>query len=112
MAARKLEKSEWQRVLQNLSTMLGPKQAEIEVGGLHVGDQIEAEWLPLYGVVYDHKSDIVEIALEGIDHLIQKPREIWIDQDEGSLISLEIVDADGSRQIVRLRDPLALPAAK
>jgi hypothetical protein len=35
-----------------------------------------AEWPPLRGVAYDPKDDVLEVALEGIDHLIEHPREI------------------------------------
>ncbi len=105
-------RSEPQRVLENTSKMPGPKQAEIEVARLRIGDQVEAEWLPLLGVVYGHKSDVAEIALEGLEHLIQKLREIWMDEDGGALSNLAIVDADGGRQIIKLRDPLVMPAPR
>lgn len=62
------------------------------------------------GVTYDPKDDLIEVALDGVDHLIEKPREVWIDDDVESLLSIEIVDAEGGRQIIKLRDPLALPA--
>ena len=111
MATRKLEKSEWRQTFDTLSRILGPKQVEVEVAGLPLGDQIVAEWVPLDGVVYDPKDDVAELALEGIDHLISHPREIWIDDEDGVLSRLEIVDAEGTRHIVYFRDPLMLPAA-
>ena len=40
---------------------------EIEIASLSICDQIEAEWLPLLGIVYDPKDDIIEVALEGLD---------------------------------------------
>jgi hypothetical protein len=46
------------------------KQAEIEIAGLVFGDHVAAKWLPLLGITYDPKGDLVEIALEGLDHLI------------------------------------------
>jgi hypothetical protein len=52
----------------------------------------------------------VEIALEGLDHLIYRPREIYLDDEVGGLTSLEIVDADDRWQIVKLKDKLLLPA--
>ena len=76
MTARKLEKTEWRPFLDGLSKLLGPKQAEIEVASLPLGDQVQAEWVPFLGIVYDPKDDIVEVALEGLDHMIPKPREI------------------------------------
>jgi hypothetical protein len=41
--------------------------------------------------------------------LIPKPREIYSDGSAGELTSLEILDAKGVRQIVKLREPLMLP---
>jgi uncharacterized protein DUF5335 len=84
--------------------------AEIEVASLDLGDQTQAEWLPLIGITYDPNEDVVEVELDGLDHMIHRPREIYMDNEFGSLTSLEIVDADGVRQIVKLKDQLGLPA--
>jgi hypothetical protein len=109
--ARKLEKAERRSYLDRVSKGLAGKQAEIEVALLDLGDQIEAEWVPLIGLVYDPKDDIVEVAVEGLDHMIHKPRELYVEEEGGELSSLEIVDADGARQIIKLKDTLLLPAA-
>ena len=110
MTIRKLEKSKWHAFFDGLSKMLEGKRAEIEVASLALGDQIEAEWLPLLGLAYDPKDDLFEVSLDGVDHMIRKPREVYLDDDVGGLMSIEIVDAEGTRQIVKLRDPLMLPA--
>jgi|SRR5579883_2182842 hypothetical protein len=110
--ARKLDRSEWRSFLDRISKVLAGKRAEIEIASLGVGDQVEAAWLPFFGVVYDPKDDVIEIALEGLDHLIQHPQEIWADIGPGEVItSFEIVDTSGARQIIKLRDPLMLPSA-
>ena len=70
---------------------------------------LEAEWLPLIGISYDPNDDIVEVALEGLDHLIPKPREIYLENGGAALASIEIVDADGVKQIIKLKDQLMLP---
>ncbi|MDB5407495.1 MAG: uncharacterized protein JWL84_2407 [Rhodospirillales bacterium] len=70
MAVRKLEKSEWRPFFDTLSKSLVGKRAEIEVASLDLGDQIEAEFLPLLGIVFDNKDDTIEVALDGVDHLI------------------------------------------
>jgi hypothetical protein len=108
--AKQLEKSQWRAYFDRISKTLVGKRAEIEVASLKLGDQIEAEWLPLLGISYDPKNDIIEIALEGVDHLIHKPREIYVEQEGLELSSLEVIDAEGARQIVVLRDPMMLPA--
>ena len=111
MTTRQLDKKAWRTYFDYLSRFFEGKQAEIEVASLSLGDQIEAEWLPLLGITYDPKDDVVEVALDGVDHLIAKPRKIEIEDGGGELISIEIVDAEGTKQIVKLRDPLMLPAA-
>ena len=42
--------------------------------------------------------------------MIWKPREIYVDEGVGGIMSVEIVDPEGVRQIVKLREPLMLPA--
>jgi hypothetical protein len=110
MATVKLDKGAWQTYFDRISKLVVGKQAEIEVASLKIGDQIEAEWVPLLGITYDPKNDLVEVLVEGLDHLIRNPRDIYIDQGPAGLASMEVVDTDDVRQIIRLRDPLMLPA--
>jgi hypothetical protein len=110
MTIRKLDKKGWRPFLDGVSRVLEGERAEIEVLSLKLGDQVAAEWLPFFGITYDPKDDIIEIALDGVDHLIRKPHEIYVDDGGDGLISMEIVDAEGVRQIVKLKDPLMLPA--
>jgi Family of unknown function (DUF5335) len=108
MSARKLDKSEWQSFFDLVSKMLEGARAEIEVDSLKLGAQIEAEWLPTYGMAYDPHDDIIEIAMEDVDHLIPHPREMYVDTGVEGLISMEIIDQDGVAQIINLREPLML----
>ena len=103
MTARKLDKIQWRGFFDDFSKVLEGKQAEIEVASLALGSQVEANWLPLHGITYDPKDDLIEVALGGLDHMIRKPREIYVEGETESLESLEIIDADGVKQIVRLR---------
>ena len=107
---RKLEKPQWRPFLDAISKLLEAKEAEIEVAALGLGDQVQAKWLPFIGIAYDSNDDVVEVALDGLDHMIHRPREIYLDDDVGGLTSLEILDAEGVRQIVKLKDQLMLPA--
>jgi hypothetical protein len=110
MATVKLDKASWQKYFDQMSkTQLIGKQVEIEVTSLDIGDQIEQEWIQLLGISYDPKGDLIEILVEGLDHLIPKPREVWVEHGASGLASMEVVDADDVRQIIRLREPLMLP---
>ncbi|MES3025455.1 MAG: DUF5335 domain-containing protein [Pseudomonadota bacterium] len=109
MATVQLEKTKWQRYFDAMSKILPNHEAEIEVNSLAIGAQTETEFAPLLGIVYDPKSDMLEVLLEGWDHTIFSPREVYVDHDGIKLKSLMILDGDGVQQIVRLREPLALP---
>jgi hypothetical protein len=108
--ALKLEKSQWREYFDRVSKALVGKRAEIEVASLKIGDRIEAEWLPLLGISYDRKNDVIDIALEGLTHLIHKPREVYIEQNGLELSALDVIDAEDAGRIVLFKDPLMLPA--
>ena len=111
MTTRKLSKSEWQAYCDRVSKGLETEQAQIDVMGLGIGDQkLVGQWVSLLGIVYDPKSDLVEIALEGLDHMIARPEAISVVEGVDGLESIEIVGADQLRQIVKLKRPARLPA--
>ncbi|HTU11501.1 MAG TPA: DUF5335 domain-containing protein [Allosphingosinicella sp.] len=110
MAAEQIERTQWASFLDNVTKSLIGKRAEIEVASLDLGAQIEVEWAPLIGMTYDSKDDLIEIALEGLDHLIRSPRELFVDFGVGDIVAIAIADGDGNRQVVKLKDPLALTA--
>jgi hypothetical protein len=109
MTTRKLDKTQWKGFLERMSKLLEGKQAEIEVASLKLGDQIEAEWVPIVGLTYDPKDDLIDVELDGLDHMIPKPRELYVENGV-SVASIEIVDADGVMQILKFKDPMMLPA--
>lgn len=109
MHTSKLEESAWQPYFDQVSKTLDGKLAEVDIDSLELGHQTLAQWVPLRGITYDKKSDLIEVLLDGLDHMIRKPRDIFVEQDGVALSSLEIIDADHVRQIIKLRDPLMLP---
>ena len=109
MAATEIDRDRWATFLETITNSLVGKQAEIEVVSLRLGDQIEAEWTPLIGITYDHKDHLVEIALDNLDHLVRSPGQLFVDYGVGEIIAaIEIIDDEGTRQIVKFKDPLSL----
>ena len=106
---RNLPKTEWREFFDRMSKPLLGKWAEIEVAELDLGDQIVAEWVPLIGITYDSHDDLLDVALDRANRLIRHPREIVVEEAETGLASVAVVDADGGRHIVRLKEPLDLP---
>ena len=115
MSTKTLDKVSWEDYLNHVSKALGACLTEIEVAGLDIGDQIEAEWIILSGISYDPKDDIVAVDMvskddKNVEHLIHKPVELVVQESADGINSITIVDADDHKQIIHLKKPLLLPA--
>jgi uncharacterized protein DUF5335 len=102
-------KSEWRPFFDRMSKALLGKRAEVEVASLELGDQVVADWVPMIGITYDSGDDLLDVALDRANHLIYHPREIAVEESGNVLASVAVVDGEGVRQVVRLREPLTLP---
>lgn len=109
MGIQKFDKSKWIDVCAAVSIVLLGKRAEIEVVSPIDGILIGAHWLPVIGIAYDPAKDELKIMLDGVDHLVFQPMEMYLDLGFGGVQSLGILDKDNAWQIVQLRDPLMLP---
>ncbi|MGO4705365.1 DUF5335 domain-containing protein [Microvirga sp. 2MCAF38] len=109
MTILKLDRGEWGAFCDRVSKSVRGKVAEVQLVSPKLGSQTEARWLPFIGLVYDPKNDTIEIALEGLDHIVRNPTEFYADENAGGLANLEIINADGVREILTLRDPVMLP---
>ena len=109
MGIQKFERSKWPHVCAAVSIALLGKRAEIEVVSLSDGLLIEAHWLPVIGIAFDPVNDLLRIMLDGVDHFVFQPKEMYLDFGLGGVQSLGILDNENAWQIVLLRDPLMLP---
>ena len=106
----KLERAAWKPYFDNVSRLMEGRYVEMEIAALNIGSQIATEWVPLFGVTYDAHEDILAIMAEGLDHMIRKPRDVFIEAEGVELLSMEVIDTDGMSHIVRFREPLLLSA--
>jgi len=111
MATTQLEQERWRSYFDHLSSVMSTQLAEIEVAALDIGDQIAAEWVPVNGVTYDPKDDILVVDLEGAQHVIRSPREVVVDEDNDGIHSIIVVCAEQHRHIIHLKAALVLPVA-
>jgi hypothetical protein len=76
---------------------------DVEVLSTDWGDQFAAEGAHLYGITYDPKDNALEFSLEGGDHRIQKPKEVWTAEEfDGFVKAIEVVRDDGTREVARV----------
>ena len=81
-----------------------PEAATIELLSPTLGDQFEVEGVRLLGVSYDRKSDVLEVLLKNMDHLVFQPKEISaIEEEDGFLSAIEIVRGDGTKEVLTIR---------
>jgi hypothetical protein len=109
---RQLPRAEWQAYFDRYTRahLAGADEAGVheiaivEVLLPRLGDQFEVTFEPLLGMTYDPKSNAFELLLRDVDHLIFRPAEIAvIEDDDGFISELEIVRADDVKEIVHLR---------
>jgi Family of unknown function (DUF5335) len=111
----KLEASEWQSRLDELTEQHEGAAVTIEVLDQEFGDEEEVEKLPLAYLAFDPKDDVVIVAVGGRDsrfpavlrHLVEHPREIAVDSFGDGLVAVDIVDGEGGHTIVTIHRPAA-----
>lgn len=110
MAIRQLSRTDWASYCDRVSRELQGKRARLEVATLSLGNQVLVNSASIMGITYDRKDDILELSLDGLDHMIPKPRSIAVDEGAAGLTGLQVVDGDGRTQIITLAESLKMPA--
>ena len=76
---------------------------DVELVAPDWGDQFVAEGAHLYGITYDPKDDAIEFEMEGGDHRILHPREVWVAEEVDTFIkAIQVVRDDGAREVARV----------
>jgi hypothetical protein len=107
-ATRQIPRTEWQSYFDRFTRehleQAPPEAVTVEVLSPSLGDQYEASTERLLGLTYDPRSDALEVLLEDVDHLMFRPAEIWvIEDDEGFVQTMELVGSDDTREILHIR---------
>lgn len=109
MPGVELKKESWSAYFEKLTRALQGKQALVEVGGLPMGNPVAVQWIALLGITYDRKDDLLDLDLGEIEHIIHHPVAIHVEATATDVRGIEVVDADRTKHVVRLREPLMLP---
>ena len=106
------QRTEWTRLTDRLSAEYAGYEATIEVLDPEVGDNPMVERLPFDNVTYDHKDDVLVVAVGGKDQrypvvlrpLIHHPRELVVDQNAQGA-AFKVTDESGTTTLVSLLRP-------
>jgi hypothetical protein len=111
MTTRKLERSEWQRYFDEVAKHLPSMRVGVSILGDEIGAQVETENGALLGISYDSNDEVFEIATPSISHRVANPKAIYVQEEGGTLSSIEVIAQDDTKQIVQLRQLPSLPAS-
>lgn len=108
METKKIEKTQWESYFNEWDKkyregQLPKRKVQIEIVNQDLGDQVETFWQELIGLSYDPKDDVFEVAAERHDHLIHKPTEIYVEEENGDLKAVEVVQWDGTKNIISFK---------
>ena len=108
MAKYEIEPFDWQYKLNQLSIDLEKKVATVEVTGAKFDRELDNCEMQLTKLLYDNHSDIVEITLDQLKHLIESPLSICFHQHQDILESIEIFDDDDNKNTILFIDPFLM----
>jgi hypothetical protein len=104
---RQITKTDWGGYFDAMSSRLRSTRVDILCESLAIGVQPAAEQIRLLGITYDRSDDAIEIATDGLEHRIQHPTKVYVQEDaRGSLVSCLIGDSDGLEHIIELKPGL------
>jgi hypothetical protein len=102
----------WSAFFDRMTDRMRGQLIEIEVVGLEIGAEIDAEWSPLNGVSYAPHDDVLYVFTEiggAVEHAIEQPRQIYFGLGTAGIEQVVVLDAEERKYFLRLRTPLELP---
>lgn len=105
---RQIPQGEWQRYFDAFT-----RQHLKDTGGVvtvqalspRLGDQVFASNARLIGLAYDPRAEVLEALLEGSDHLVFRPAQVWVleGDSEDRIATFEFVRRDGIKEILHVQ---------
>jgi hypothetical protein len=114
MSYENIQRPTWKIFFDNVSRTLEGQAADVQVIGVEEGDQVSGEWLRLDGLTYEPQDDALFIYAHAeperhVEHTIREPKEVYADVGDQGISQLVIIEANGRKQMLTLRNPLRLP---
>lgn len=114
MSTREVKRNEWTSFFDVFSKQHEGWIASLEVLGDEVGAQAEAVELPFEGISVNAKDEPQSLVInlgrtaeDHVSHTVERPQHVWLRQtEEGANDSLEIVEEDNQKTLLRFRSPI------
>lgn len=110
MLSVQVGRDRWASLLDAIGRTAGAQAARVDAAGLGLGG-IAAEHLPLTDIGFDAAADAITLSFERLEHRIDAPRAMYVEQDGAAVASVELIDRAGAHHIVQFTTALELPPA-
>ena len=116
--AEEIHRDDWEKALEALTSEHEGDVATIEVAELDLGDQLEAEQMPVSYIEYDPHDNEVSVGVGGVDgrypvvlrHAVEHPQSMFVHTSEVGSVTVEVRAADGAVTLITLKARSELPA--
>lgn len=112
MATEQIKKSDWQGYFSKLTNHIEGLNIAVEIDSPEFGAQNQSAKLQVQGLTYDPKSDLFEISSNDIEHIVNKPKDIYVESTEGIVHSIKVEDGENNAHILTFLPPLSLPLVR
>ena len=105
---KKIEKDNWENFFNEWDKnyregKFGEKKVQIEIIDKELGDQVETLLQKLIGISYDPKDNDFEVLAEKHDHVIHNPVEIYVEEENGDIKAIEVIQKDGMKHLILIK---------
>ena len=109
MLTREIPSHEWQNYFNEINHQLTVMTVDVEVTGADIGSQRGVTAVQLKGLSYDPRDDAFSILTGKMEHRILHPTEIFVEEDNRGLLSIQVIDGEGRQHLARFTRALPLP---
>ncbi len=110
MAEKCIIPAEWEEYFDNFSKKLKKMEEKtvIDLVAPSVSEFEEGKSLTLAGISYDPKDKVLSVFCEDLDHLINKPQEVCVEEENGGVKAIRVTDGTGLEHFIKLSNPVTL----
>jgi len=119
VTTQELGAERWAEYFDSIGPAIEGLLVTVEVMSDELGDQIDVERLPVQTIGYDHRDNVLEVAVGGrtprypvvFRHFIASPQTIQVeDSGQPAPSAILVTDANGDRTLIRLFKPATIEA--
>lgn len=107
MPLTQVSRPSWEAYLDRFSRAAGAARTWVEVTGLGLAGGGH-DYLPLTLVAYDMEADAFTVLAGGEARAFAHPQQLYVDHDDGWVHAIEMVDGDGVRHYLVLKEAIEL----